>query len=177
MDACRNVVRHAPKVISLASRPVLFALARALGEAWPDVETPRRVHSGRSTPMNHIAHGCESKWGGFTMLRTVAGEGDEAGVRPGTAPCTRGGQRWRNLPKSTTSMRQCSRFWRTASRGPARSALALGASQRTVQRALDSLAAAGKGAVVRSRAGPALDDAPRRRIHDDLATPGSAAGD
>ena len=77
VDACRNVVRHAPKVISLASRPVLFALARALGEAWPaDVsrDTSWRVHSGRSTPMNHIAHGCESKWAGFRMmLRTVVG--------------------------------------------------------------------------------------------------------
>src|SRR6267378_2358100 len=35
VDACRNVVRHAGTVISLAKRPVLFTLARALGEAWP----------------------------------------------------------------------------------------------------------------------------------------------
>src|SRR6185503_4744903 len=34
VDACRNAVRDAPRVVSLASRPVLFALARALGEAW-----------------------------------------------------------------------------------------------------------------------------------------------
>lgn len=33
VDACRHVVRRAPTVVSLASRPVLFALARALGEA------------------------------------------------------------------------------------------------------------------------------------------------
>ena len=36
VDACRHVVRDARTVISLAQRPVLFALARALGEAWPD---------------------------------------------------------------------------------------------------------------------------------------------
>ncbi|HEX7941797.1 MAG TPA: hypothetical protein VF488_08315, partial [Gemmatimonadaceae bacterium] len=33
VDACRNAVRHAGASISLATRPVLFALARALGEA------------------------------------------------------------------------------------------------------------------------------------------------
>jgi hypothetical protein len=35
VDACRHVVRHERKLISLAKRPVLFALARALAEAWP----------------------------------------------------------------------------------------------------------------------------------------------
>jgi tetratricopeptide (TPR) repeat protein len=35
VDACRHVVRDDSKVVSLAKRPVLFALARALGEAWP----------------------------------------------------------------------------------------------------------------------------------------------
>src|SRR5215207_5834592 len=36
VDACRHVVRRGTTVISLATRPVLFALARALGEAWPE---------------------------------------------------------------------------------------------------------------------------------------------
>jgi hypothetical protein len=35
VDACRLVVRDATAAVSLARRPVLFALARALGEAWP----------------------------------------------------------------------------------------------------------------------------------------------
>ena len=35
VDACRHVVRDRDTVVSLATRPVLFALARALGEAWP----------------------------------------------------------------------------------------------------------------------------------------------
>jgi hypothetical protein len=35
VDACRHVVRRADTVVSLARRPVLFALARALGEEWP----------------------------------------------------------------------------------------------------------------------------------------------
>jgi hypothetical protein len=35
IDACRHVVRHRRTTISLATRPVLFALVRALAEAWP----------------------------------------------------------------------------------------------------------------------------------------------
>jgi tetratricopeptide (TPR) repeat protein len=35
VDACRLVVRDATTTVSLARRPVLFALVRALGEAWP----------------------------------------------------------------------------------------------------------------------------------------------
>src|SRR5262245_14721933 len=40
VDACRHVVRNTRTVVSLARRPVLFALARALGEAWPG-DVPR----------------------------------------------------------------------------------------------------------------------------------------
>src|SRR5947209_14999903 len=35
VDSTRHVVRDARTVVSLATRPVLFALARALAEAWP----------------------------------------------------------------------------------------------------------------------------------------------
>ncbi|KVE86841.1 DNA-binding protein [Burkholderia cepacia] len=35
VDACRHTVRDARTTVSLARRPVLFVLARALGEAWP----------------------------------------------------------------------------------------------------------------------------------------------
>src|SRR5262245_52733494 len=35
VDACRHAVRDESTVVALATRPVLFALARALGEAWP----------------------------------------------------------------------------------------------------------------------------------------------
>src|SRR5260221_10602823 len=40
VDACRHVVREETTVVSLARRPVLFALARALGEPWPG-DVPR----------------------------------------------------------------------------------------------------------------------------------------
>src|SRR3546814_7561290 len=36
VDACRGAVRGDDTAVSLARRPVLLALARALGEAWPE---------------------------------------------------------------------------------------------------------------------------------------------
>jgi hypothetical protein len=73
-------------------------------------------------------------------------------------------------------MRLCSPSSPMVSRGRARPlAVALGASQRTVQRALDSLADAGKVQFVRSRAGASLDDAARAGIHDDIVTSSSPA--
>jgi hypothetical protein len=49
VDACRYVVRDAHTVVSRATRPVLFALARALGEAWPgDVPRDMLVARGQA---------------------------------------------------------------------------------------------------------------------------------
>src|SRR5437764_1791428 len=47
IDACRYLVRDARTVVSLARRPVLLALARALGEAWP-ADVPRRALLARA---------------------------------------------------------------------------------------------------------------------------------
>ena len=59
VDACRHVVRDARKTVSLARRPVLFALARALGEAWPG-DVPRdtlvaRAFGSRRADESHRA--------------------------------------------------------------------------------------------------------------------------
>ncbi len=66
MRAVTSCATHGT-VVSLARRPVLFALARALGEAWPG-DVPRDALLARafraSTPMNRIARGCASKSGG-----------------------------------------------------------------------------------------------------------------
>ena len=40
VDACRRIVRIGSEMISLATRPVLFVLARVLGQGWPD-DVPR----------------------------------------------------------------------------------------------------------------------------------------
>src|SRR5204862_4438541 len=52
VDACRHVVRDARAVVSLARRPVLFALARALGEAWP-ADAPRATLLARAFGAKH----------------------------------------------------------------------------------------------------------------------------
>ena len=56
-------------------------------------------------------------------------------------------------------------------------ALALGESQRTVQRALDDACGGRQGAVIRPRPGAPLDDAARAGFPDNLVTPGCTAGD
>ena len=52
VDACRHVVRNAGTVVSLATRPVLFALARALAEAWP-ADVPRSTLLARAFRAKH----------------------------------------------------------------------------------------------------------------------------
>ncbi len=64
VDACRHVVRDGHTVVSLATRPVLLALARALGEAWPG-DAPRSTLVARAfggnMPTNSTGRGCGSR--------------------------------------------------------------------------------------------------------------------
>jgi hypothetical protein len=147
VDACRHAVRDAGTVVSLARRPVLFALARGLGEAWP-ADVPRdalilrafrakraneshrarlRVEIGRLRKVLHTFAGVSATPRGFVLVPHRAGkvvvlarpvEEQHAVVLAFLAD----GESW-----SSSAL-----------------ALALGISQRTVQRALDALAAAGK---------------------------------
>ena len=52
IDACRNLVRERKMLVPLARRPVLFALARTLGEAWPG-DVPRDVLLARAFGAKH----------------------------------------------------------------------------------------------------------------------------
>ncbi|WP_315807006.1 MULTISPECIES: helix-turn-helix domain-containing protein [unclassified Bradyrhizobium] len=147
VDACRLAVRYGRVVISLARRPVLFALARALAEAWPN-DAPRaaliaqafrgkeadeshrarlRVEIGRlRQALQPLAEVAATKVG-FALLPirvqdvvvlTQPIEDEHAAV----LACLADGEAW-----SSSGL-----------------ALALGSSQRTVQRALDELLLAGK---------------------------------
>ncbi|HUZ13740.1 MAG TPA: helix-turn-helix domain-containing protein, partial [Caulobacteraceae bacterium] len=51
-DACRNLVRQRDALVPLARRPVLFALARALAEAWPG-DAPRDLLLARAFGARH----------------------------------------------------------------------------------------------------------------------------
>jgi hypothetical protein len=53
VDACRYAVRDGSEMVSLATRPVLFTLVRALGEAWPG-DVPRSTLIARAFRAKHF---------------------------------------------------------------------------------------------------------------------------
>ena len=147
VDACRHVVRDARTVISLARRPVLFALARALGEAWP-ADVPRatlvaRAFRGKDADESHRARLRVEMGRLRRMLRTLA---DVGATKQGFALVPRGAREVVVLARpveednaAVLAFLADGESWSSSAL-----ALALGASQRTVQRALDELAVAGK---------------------------------
>ncbi|MEP7099156.1 MAG: helix-turn-helix domain-containing protein [Burkholderiales bacterium] len=156
VDACRRGVRAGIAWLPLAGRPVLFALARALAEAWPgDVsrealiacafrirrpdETHRarlRVEIGRLRALVKALAQVEATAAGFALR--PRGVRDVAVL----APPIDGDQ------ASLVALLADGAAWSTSAL-----ALALGASQRTVQRALAELEAEGRvRAIGRARA-------------------------
>jgi hypothetical protein len=147
VDACRHVVRHGRKVVSLARRPVLFALARALGEAWPG-DVPRHVLVARAfgAKLADVSHRARLRVE-VGRLRTALGT--LADVRATTCGFALTPRRARRIAVLAPPVEEeHARVLAFLADGEAWSssalALALGTSQRTVQRALDALAAAGK---------------------------------
>jgi hypothetical protein len=150
VDACRHVVRDQSRVVSLARRPVLFALARALGEAWPE-DVPRdtliaRAFGSRLTDESHRARLRVEAGRLRSVLRTLA---DVSATKRGFALVPRRAREVVVLarPLEEYAKEHAAVFAFLAdgeSWSSSALALALGTSQRTVQRALDSLGAAGK---------------------------------
>ena len=147
VDACRNLVRHANNVVSLASRPVLFALVRALAEAWPgDVARDlllARAFGARFTDESHRARLRVEIGRLRRMLRSL---GDISATKRGFALVPRRGREVVVLARPVEEEHGDVLAFLTDGESWSSSALALalGTSQRTVQRALDSLAAEGK---------------------------------
>jgi hypothetical protein len=136
VDACRYVVRAPGKAVSLAGRPVLFELARALGEAWPG-DVPRdvllaRAFGAKLVDESHRARLRVEIGRLRRMLRTLA---TVSATKSGflLAPCVE------NEHGAVLAFLADGESWSSSAL-----ALALGTSQRTIQRALDSLAAAGR---------------------------------
>jgi hypothetical protein len=147
VDACRYVVRDARTVVSLATRPVLFALARALAEAWPG-DVPRstlvaRAFRGKHADESHRAR-LRVEIGRLRVeLRTLA---EVSATKRGFALAPRRvGEVVVLMPPVEEQHAAVLAFLADGeSWSSSALAIALGASPRTVQRALDSLAAAGK---------------------------------
>jgi hypothetical protein len=147
VDACRHVVRDARTAVSLARRPVLFTLARALGEAWPtDVSRGvlvARAFRAKLADESHRARLRVEVGRLRAVLRTLA---SVSATKQGFALVPRRAREVVVLARpveeehgAVLAFLADGESWSSSAL-----ALALGASQRSVQRALDSLAAAGK---------------------------------
>jgi hypothetical protein len=147
VDACRGVVRLAGTMIPLATRPVLLTLARALGEAWPgDLardELVARAFRAKRADESYRARLRVEVGRLRTVLRPLAGV---SATERGFALVPRHAREVVVLapPLEEKHAAVLAFLADGESWSSSALALALGASQRTVQRALDSLAAAGK---------------------------------
>jgi len=147
VDACRLVVRQGSTVVSLATRPVLFALARALAEAWPG-DAPRdtliaRAFGSKFTDESHRARLRVEVGRLRAALESMA---EVTATKRGFALKPRGARDVVVLARpvedehaGVLAFLGDGESWSTSAL-----ALAMGTSQRTVQRALDALGASGK---------------------------------
>jgi hypothetical protein len=147
VDACRNVVRDARTVVSLARRPVLFALARALGEAWP-ADVPRGTLLARAFRAKHAdeSHRARLRVEIGRLRRMLRPLADVSATSQGFALVPRRTREIVVLARPVEEQHAAVLAFLADGESWSSSALALalGASQRTVQRAVEQLAAAGK---------------------------------
>jgi hypothetical protein len=147
VDALHHVVRDPRAAVSLARRPVLFALARALAEAWPN-DVPRdvlvaRAFGGKHADESHRARLRVEIGRLRRLLGTLAGV---SATSQGFALTPRRSREVVVLARPVDERHGAVLAFLADGESWSSSALALalGANQRTVQRALDALAAASK---------------------------------
>ena len=147
VDACRRVVHDGRTTLPLARRPVLFALVRALAEAWPG-DAPRDTLVARAFGAARVDESYRARlrveMGRLRLaLRTLAAV--RATPRGFALAPRRAGEVVVLAPPVEDEHAAVVAFLADGeSWSSSALALTLGASQRTVQRALDALAAAGK---------------------------------
>jgi DNA-binding transcriptional ArsR family regulator len=147
VDACRHVVRRAGTVVSLATRPVLFALARALSEAWPgDVSRDALVARAFGSRLADDSYRARLRVEVGRLRAVLRALADVSATKRGFALTPRRAREVVVLapPVDEEHAAVLAFLADGESWSSSALALALGASQRTVQRALDSLEAAGK---------------------------------
>jgi hypothetical protein len=147
VDACRHVVRHGREVITLAKRPVLFALARALGESWPgDVARDSLIARAFRLKLADESHRARLRVEIGRLRRALRPLADVQATKRGFALIPRRAREVAVLARPVEEKHAAMLAFLADGESWSSSALALAlaTSQRTVQRALDSLAAAGK---------------------------------
>jgi hypothetical protein len=147
VDACRHLVRSGKSVVPLAARPVLFALARALGDGWPG-DVPRRTLIACAFGSKFVDESHRARLR-VEVGRLRAAVRSIADIRATTEGFALVVDRARDvvvlLPPieeahaETLALLADGEAWSSSAL-----AIALETSQRSVQRALDSLAASGK---------------------------------
>ena len=147
VDACRHVVRAKGEVVSLATRPVLFALARSLAEAWPG-DTPRETlvacaFGGKRADESHRVRLRVEIARLRRVLRPLA---DVSATQRGFTLTPRGRREIVVLARPVEEEHAVVLAFLADGESWSSSALALAlrTSQRSVQRALESLASAGR---------------------------------
>ncbi|MEF0941468.1 helix-turn-helix domain-containing protein [Rhizobium sp. BR 362] len=147
VDACRNVVRNAGTIVSLATRPVLFTLARVLGEAWPG-DVPRSTLLARAFRAKHAdeSHRARLRVEMGRLRAELRSLADVRATKRGFALVPRRSREVAVLAPPVEEQHAALLAFLADGEAWSSSALAiaLGASPRTVQRALEQLAEAGK---------------------------------
>ena len=147
VDACRHVVRDQSKVVPLAKRPVLFTLARTLGEAWPrDVPRDTLVARAFRLKLADESHRARLRVEIGRLRALLRSFADVSATQRGFALTPRRAREVVVLAQPVEEKHATVLAFLADGESWSSSALALalGASQRNVQRALDSLAETGK---------------------------------
>lgn len=173
VDACRYTACQAGKVVPLATRPVLFALLRALAEAWPDdVSRDALVTRAFRLKQADDALRALARRNG-TSAQISARDGgrarDTARLCPAATACAQGGR------AGTTVRKQACRRTGLARRrrGVVKFSTRGGAGNEPAQRATRRrcIGRRGQDPANRPRACAPLVDAAARGIHDSLVAP------
>ena len=156
VDGCRRTARQGDRVVALARRPVLFALLRALARVWPG-EAPRDdlIREAFETTRPNPSHRARLRVELGRLRRELRPLAELRATGGGFTISPRQGQGVRLLAPPVDSpdaallaLLADGEAWSTSALG-----LALGSSQRTMQRALAALKQAGQArALGRGRA-------------------------
>lgn len=146
IDACRYAVHGAGRTLALASRPVLFTLAQALGRAWPG-DAPRDALIALAFRTRHPddSHRARLRVEIGRLRAVLAPLAEIRATRQGFALMPATGAVAVLTPPvqdrhaAVLALLADGQAWSSSAL-----ALASGASQRQVQRALDALAASGQ---------------------------------
>jgi hypothetical protein len=144
VDACRRVARRQQRVVTFSRRPVLFALLRTLGEAWPDpAPRERLIEQAFGVRRMNASHRARLRVE-IGRLRKQLGPLAEVQATPAGFALALGEAREvlvlappiESPDAAVLALLADGEAWSTSAL-----ALALGSSQRTVQRALRQLEA------------------------------------